>query len=247
MAILEEIETGLGRISILDSQEKGTRTYYHNNCSHSEVNGDGISTCAYIHLMYHIILDSGAKKVLMLGCGGGTLATMLHKAGCKVTVVDISSESFTVAKRYFALPQEVECIVQDAFSYVADTTQAYDAIAIDVFDSKGTIPEPFTTPVFFRHIRRILNFAGVIVMNVIIDHDFDMKADRIALNMELLTMPAMLLDWDNDTDRNMLIAAGAIDDLHISLNAYPEFIRKELKRITQRRIRSRVYQEKNKQ
>jgi 2-polyprenyl-3-methyl-5-hydroxy-6-metoxy-1,4-benzoquinol methylase len=35
----------------------------------------------------------------MIGCGGGTLATMLLSAGVRVTVVDINSLSFSIARK----------------------------------------------------------------------------------------------------------------------------------------------------
>ena len=37
----------------------------------------------------------------MIGCGGGTLRTMLTRAGQQVSIVEINPVSFTLAKRYF--------------------------------------------------------------------------------------------------------------------------------------------------
>src|SRR3989442_624287 len=98
MILLEELDTEFGNIRITLSKHDGAYTYYQNGCFHSQANSDGISTCAYVHVMYKIIKQSGAQRVLMIGCAGGTLATMLHRLGCQVTVVDINPYAFTIAK-----------------------------------------------------------------------------------------------------------------------------------------------------
>ena len=67
---------------------------------------DGISLVAYIHAMFGLLRQAGSKTVLMIGCGGGTLATMLANVGCKLTVVDIDPHAFLLARRYFRFPPD---------------------------------------------------------------------------------------------------------------------------------------------
>lgn len=54
-----------------------------------------------------------SKKVLVLGCGGGNLATRLSRLGKTLTIVDINPISFVLARRYFDLPEDLPGIVSD--------------------------------------------------------------------------------------------------------------------------------------
>jgi len=54
----------------------------------------------------------------MIACGGGTLGTMLARAGRRVSIVEVDPVSFTLAKRYFGLPPNVACHVDDGLALV---------------------------------------------------------------------------------------------------------------------------------
>jgi len=238
MILLEELDTEFGNIRIVRSKSNGNCTYYQNGCSHSEADMEGISTCAYVHVMYSIIRQSQAQRVLMIGCAGGTLATMLYNLGCEVTVVDINPHAFTLARRYFNMPEEVTCITEDGWSYILNTPHRYDAIVVDAFGSDGNVAGQFILPDFFRTARDVLAYSGIVLMNVIVNHDFDMLADRIALNMELAEIPAVLFDWSRSTDRNIIVAGGRNSDhMLIDCDKKPPQIRHELQEITRRKAR----------
>jgi spermidine synthase len=66
---------------------------------------------------------------MMIGCADGTLATMLYRAACNVTVVDINPHAFVFARKHFGLPDGVECVVEDGLLYVARMGHHFDAIA----------------------------------------------------------------------------------------------------------------------
>lgn len=234
MILLEEITNEFGHIKIIKSKHDGTCTYYQDECFHSQVNAEGISTCAYVHVMHSIIRQAEARSVLMIGGAGGTLATMLHRTGCKVTVVDINPHAFTFAKKYFQMPEEIECVVEDGWSYLLRTGSRHDAIAIDAFNTDATVPEQFTTEDFFLVVREVLKPFGVVTMNVMVEHDVDTLADRIALNMEKAGLPATLFDWPGRTNRNTIIAAGAVEQMQVASHRKPQFVRNEVRGITRR-------------
>lgn len=234
MLLLEDLDTEFGNIKIVRSKSDGTCTYYQDACFHSQANAEGISTCGYVHVMYSVIKQSGARNVLMIGGAGGTLATMLHRLGCKVTVVDINPHAFTLAKKYFQMPKEIECIVEDGRDYLLRTGKHFDAIAIDAFNTDATVPEQFTTKDFFQMVSEVLTPSGVVAMNVMIAHDFDMLADRIALNMECAGLPAILFDWQGRNDRNIIIACGAVEQMQIRAYKKPSFVRREVQGIMRR-------------
>ena len=240
MVLLEELDTEFGNIKIMRSKRDGTYSYYQEACFHSQINADGVSTCGYVHVMYSIIRQAQARRVLMIGCAGGTLATMLHNVGCKITVVDINPHAFALAKRYFQMPEAIKCVVGDGWSYLLKTSQHYDAIAIDAFSSDGTVPEQFINEDFYHVVREVLDPLGVVVVNVMVEHDMDMLADRIALNMEASKMPAVLFDWPGRHNRNVIIAGGVVDHMQIASSRKPVSVRQELRGLMRRPPKKRM-------
>lgn len=233
MIVLEELDTEFGTIKIVRSTRDGTYTYYQDSCCHSQANTEGVSTCAYVHVMYSIIKQAKAQRILMIGCAGGSLATMLDRLGCVVTVIDINPHAFTLAKRYFQMPDTIQCIVGDGWSYILETENHYDAIAVDAFKSNGTIPDQFTSEVFFQIAKEALGKPGIIVMNVMIDNDLDLLADQIAVHMEQAEMPAILFDRPGWIDRNTIVACGLKPGWIPSGNE-PSWIRQELRNFQRR-------------
>lgn len=240
MILLEELDTEFGNIKIMRSKHDGTYSYYQEQCFHSQINADGVSTCGYVHVMESVIKQANARRVLMIGCAGGTLATMLHHSGCEVTVVDINPHAFTLAKKYFRMPTEVTCITHDGWDYLLNTKDRYDAIAIDAFASDGTVPEQFTTEDFFQVVQKRLTPFGAIVMNVMVAHDLDMLADRIAVHMEASKIPTILFDCPGRRDRNVIIAGGNVDHMQITPGRKPVWVRQELRDIMRRHAKARV-------
>lgn len=240
MIVIEELDTEFGNIKIMRSKRDGSYSYHQEACFHSQINADGVSTCGYVHVMYSLIKQSQARRVLMIGCAGGTLATMLHHLGCEITVVDINPHAFTLAKRYFQMPEVIKCVVDDGCCYLLKTGQAYDAIAIDAFHSDATVPAQLMTEVFFQAVREALNFFGIVVMNVMVEHDLDTLADRIALNMEYSKIPTVLFDRPGRRERNVIIAGGAVDRMQIASCRKPVEVRQQLRGIVRRKAKKRT-------
>ena len=92
---------------------------------HIWTDGNGISLASYIHAIFGLIAQTQARKILMIGCAGGTLATMLAQAGRKVTIIDVNPASFILAKQYFALPDSVECQIADGKWFLTSDTKTY--------------------------------------------------------------------------------------------------------------------------
>jgi len=228
MALLKQIKTPFGTIRITRSTD-GSLAYYQNGCFHSQADKNGVSVCAYIHVIYELVLQSMAQNVLIIGCAGGTLATMLRRMKCKVTVVDINDAAFTIARDYFKLPKDVHCVTQDGITYLRTTQTLYDAVVIDVFDSDNTVPPDFTTTALFQSIRQVLSPAGIMVMNVITKNDRDKCAKTAAYNAQAAGMPIRLFDWPGGIDRNTLILGGGPDTFTIPSGREPEDVEDDMK------------------
>ena len=63
-----------------------------------------------------------ATNILVLGCGGGNLATRLARLGKELTIVDNNPISFVIAQRFFGLPDGLPLMVSDFRKFIFRTT-----------------------------------------------------------------------------------------------------------------------------
>jgi len=196
--------------TIIRDEKSGKVSYWQGEYHQSAADSHGVSTADYIHAMHFFLTQVQAKEVLMIGCGGGTLATMLTRGGVRVTVVDLHRFSFAIARKYFALPQNVACHVGDGIGWLKRHRHRYDAIVLDAFGRHG-MPDAFMRASFFRLAKaRLKPRGGLFLMNVIVADDDDRTPDRLVRRMRRHWSRARLLDTDGWTDRNAVIAAGAV-------------------------------------
>jgi len=198
---------------IVQDNHTGKVSYWQKEYHQSAADGRGISTADYIHAMYFFLRQAKAKNVLMIGCGGGTLATMLHRSGVKVTVVDLHKLSFDIARDYFHMPREIPCHVADGIAYLKKHRARHDALVLDAF-GEGGMPAKFMRPEFFKLARsRLKPRNALFLMNVIVADDDDPTPDNLVRTLRRLWPRVRLLDTDGWVDRNAVIAAGAVTKL----------------------------------
>ena len=198
---------------ILRDDRTGKVSYWQGEYHQSAADRDGVSTADYIHAMYFFLMQARARDVLMIGCGGGTLATMLARSNVDVTVVDLHKFNFDIARKYFHLPKAVTCHVADGIQYLAANRRRHDAIVLDAF-GEGGMPAPFMRPAFFRLARsRLKPRNSLFLMNVIVEDDDDHTPDILVRAMRAEWGRVRLLDTDGWIDRNAVIAAGAVTKL----------------------------------
>ncbi len=101
MKILGQYKGKLGDIAIWESEQTGDRFYCEGEIFQSQSSASGESRLPYVKMMEAFLSD--ANSILLLGCGGGNLATMLARQG-KI-VVDHNPVSFDLAKRFFGLAE----------------------------------------------------------------------------------------------------------------------------------------------
>ena len=152
MITVAERKSRFGAITILKRKATGSLLYVQGDSFQSEADENGISLVGYIHAIFGLIRQAGAKSVLMIGCGGGTLATMLARIGCTLTVVDIDPHAFLLARRYFRFPESITCRVADGCQYLLSEQGSFDAVVLDAF-SGGFMPDHLTSSAFFSLVR----------------------------------------------------------------------------------------------
>jgi SAM-dependent methyltransferase len=199
--------------SIVRDRNSGHVSYWQGEYHQSAADGAGISTADYIHAMHFFLMQAQARDVLMIGCGGGTLATMLSWGGVHVTVVDLHRLSFRIARDYFHLPASVNGHVADGIAYLKQNHRSFDAIVLDAFGKNG-MPDAFMTAAFFRLAKsRLKPRRSLFLMNVIVEDDDDPVPDDLVRKMRRCWTKVRLLDTDGWIDRNAVIAAGAVGRL----------------------------------
>jgi len=199
-------------IVIQQDNRGGGVSYREGGAHHSVADRRGVSLAAYIHALYGLVRQARARHVLMIGCGGGTLATMLTKVGVAVTLVDNDPMSFRIARAYFHLPANVACHVGDGAAFLRRTEARYDAIILDAY-ADGRVPRHLVTGRFFALVKARLGRGGIFAMNVIVRDDDDRAADRIVYRLKEIFGQVRLLDEEGELDRNAIVVAGAVRNL----------------------------------
>jgi len=192
-----------GQIEIVECSWDGTRVYFEEGVRQSQATPDGESVFTYVKLMDELL--SRSNNVLVLGCGGGNLATRLARRGKKLTIVDNNPISFVIAHEYFELPENLPCIVSDFRKFVFDDRAYYDGIAIDVGGPGFRFKDEFNIETC-QAINARLAPGGRIVMNVLVSNDIDPIPDRIAARLAGENLRTWIVDEQGIEDRNAVIA-----------------------------------------
>jgi spermidine synthase len=203
LKILGRYKGNLGEIAIWESERTGDRLYREGDIFQSQSSAAGESRLPYVKMMEAFLGD--AKNVLLLGCGGGNLATMLARSGKSVTVVDHNPLSFELAKRYFGMPKEIFCIAEDFKEYLAAETRNFDGIAIDVGGPGFCYEEQFD-PATCHSITTRLSPGGRAILNMLVATDFDAAPDLISSDLSEGQMNAWIFDQPGLLNRNVLLA-----------------------------------------
>ncbi len=111
-------------------------------------------------------------RVLVLGLAGGTMVRqLLHLApGIRVVAVEIDGGVLELARRHLRLSEiDVEIVLGDAYAYLAETRERFDAVVDDLFLTgaedvrRSRVPEGETLEL----LRRATAPGGVVVANLI--------------------------------------------------------------------------------
>jgi spermidine synthase len=202
-----------GGMVVEQNNVSGRVSYWQARDNHSESDRYGVSLAEYIHAMFGLLRRAKSRDVLMIGCGGGTLATMLHRVGVNVVIVDIDPASFQIAHDYFHLPRAIECHVADGKKYLQKETRRFDAIVLDAYSAEE-IPKHLVTSAFFDLAKtRMRPRNAILLSNVILADDDDPKAEHLMHTMRKSWRDVRLLDSVGYLNRNAVIAAGSVRNL----------------------------------
>ena len=212
MIRIEEYDSPYGAITVARSKSTGALIYSQGGCRQSEADDNGVSVASYIHAIFGLIAQLRAKTVLMIGCGGGTLATMLARSGCQVTIVDVNPAAFHIARQYFDLPDSIDCQVADGRQFLLSSQHRYDAIILDAFQG-DRMPTHLRSRAFFALVRPRLTRRGAVFANIHVKTGLDRTYRITAENMTDVWSDVRLLDSPGWQDRNAIVMAGNVAQL----------------------------------
>ena len=150
----------------------GKTTYFSTNALfgvQSCINEDySLTGMYYDKLLISAYLVKEQPKVLVLGNGTGTYATMMKDylhLDCDITAVEIDQGIIDLSYKYFKMNEDVNVVCDDGRNYIARNKETYDVILVDAYSS---ISAPFhmTTTEFFTLVKDHLNDDGIMMMNV---------------------------------------------------------------------------------
>ena len=203
MRLLGRYQGRSGEIEIVECSWDRTRIYFEQGVRQSQATADGESVFTYLKLMDELLQRSA--NILVLGCGGGNLATRLARFGKKLTIVDNNPISFVIAHKFFGLPDDLNCRVSDFRKFIFQDGAFYDGIAIDIGGPGFRFNEEFDVETC-EAIRARLAPGGRIVMNVMVKNDIDPLPDRIAARLAGESLRVWIVDEQGIEERNAIIA-----------------------------------------
>ncbi len=120
-----------------------------------------------------LAFTEGRSHALVVGLGGGTVPSLLHRClpDLVVDVVELNPAVVEVARRFFGLREDerLRIIVEDAARFMRQEAPChYDFILLDAFSDGGT-PRHLKEPPFLEDVRRRLAPGGVAVINIALD------------------------------------------------------------------------------
>ena len=114
-----------------------------------------------------VICGAEAPDILILGNGTGTYAKQCleYFPACTVEGVEIDSRITELAKKFFALPDEVKVTEYDGRAFLQAVDKKFDVILVDAYQDI-TIPFQMSSIEFFTMVRDHLKPGGVMAVNM---------------------------------------------------------------------------------
>ncbi len=129
----------------------------------------------HIELPYARVMSVGLalvqrpRRVLIVGLGGGTIPSFLHKhyPRTRIDVVDIDPAVIDVARRFFGFREDatLRAYAADGRRFIEECREPYDMIYLDAFGTDNG-PYALTTQEFLQSVRRAVTPDGVVLGNI---------------------------------------------------------------------------------
>ena len=122
-------------------------------------------------------------RALILGAGGGTIATLLTQRCGPIHIVAIERDPAVakLAREEFGLQHlaNVTLIEADAFDWVTTCTETFDLICVDMYVA-GEIAHGTLATAFLRQVERLLTPGGIAAFNLFTTKRLEQHIHRLS-------------------------------------------------------------------
>ena len=127
------------------------------------------------YLMGILLFMPAPQKILLLGVGGGSLIQFFrhYLPQSHITAVDYDQSLLDLAHQQMLLPQaspQLSYAVLDARQFIADATQQFDLIVVDIFDGSQS-PKWLLQDEFTRQLQGCLSKQGALAYNLLMQSE----------------------------------------------------------------------------
>ena len=129
---------------------------------------DSLTGMYYDYLLISPYLVKENPKILILGNGTGTYATLLKNylnLDCDITAVEIDQKIIDLSYEYFHMSKDINIICDDGRNFLSRAKEKYDIILVDAYSSISA-PFQMTTVEFFTMVKEHLTENGLMMMNI---------------------------------------------------------------------------------
>jgi spermidine synthase len=165
--IVESVQSDFQRIDILESKDFGRLLVLYGSLMAADRDNN-----AYNEMITHIPLFShpSPKRALIIGGGdcGALTEVLKHPEIQECVMCEIDKMVVEVSKKYFpylttgASDPRARLVFQDGKEFIANGTDKFDIIMLDLSDPVGPAEELFQEP-FYRKVLNRLNDDGILV------------------------------------------------------------------------------------
>ncbi len=134
-------------------------------------------------MLTSLLFQSAPKKILMMGLGGGSISSVLHRVfpETHIDVVEVDPNVIDICKRFFYLRESKNYQIHpmDARIFIKNQIgkSTYDLILMDAYKS-GSVPFHLKTEEFYEEILEVLSPDGVVASNLYGKSNLKKSSDR---------------------------------------------------------------------
>jgi spermidine synthase len=119
---------------------------------------------------------ASVRRVLVLGFGAGSIATLLQSEPVHLTGVDNDPAMLAIAREHFGIvpSDRLELVVDDAEAFLQRQVPPFDLVCVDLFHGSDLSPG-LEAPSSIGSLKRSVGPGGVLILNTIA---YDLESTR---------------------------------------------------------------------